>query len=374
MKRMWSNVSWRWAGAAGALVWLPLLLLDPAQNLPEKHGLWGVAAILVMAVSAVVSVMVVMQRRARWAAWAGLTTLVVTCAVATLAFGEHWHTPWQLAAIVTAVVVSWPRVVGGVVVVGALAFAATARAGADGATRWTLAEVTLLAGLVTAVFVQLLGTIAALESTRRQVAELAVAAERDRVSRDLHDLLGHTLSVIVVKAQAVRRLVATDPAAVVEHASDIESIGRQALDDVRQAVDDLRTSRFSTELAQARWALAAAGVEASVVGESVSLPPAVDEVFGWVVREGTANVLRHSVARHCCIRVSREPESLALEMIDDGATVAGPDASTSASRTGGIDGLRARVSSLGGQLEAGPNAAGFRFRAMVPVTSDRLVR
>ncbi|MEO6997504.1 MAG: histidine kinase [Terracoccus sp.] len=370
---MWSNASSRWVGAAGALVWLPLLLLDPAQNLPEQQRLRGVAAIVVMAVSAVVSVTVVMSRRAHGVGWAGLAALLMTCAATTLAFGEHWHTPWQLAAIVTAVVVRWPRVVGGVVVVAGLAVAATARAGADGTTMWTLAEVTLLAGLVSAVFVRLVSTIATLESTRRQVAELAVAAERDRVSRDLHDLLGHTLSVIVVKAQAVRRLVATDPAAVVEHAQDIETIGRQALSEVREAVDDLRTSRLCTELGQARRALAAGGVEASVVGESVALPPAVDEVFGWVVREGTANVLRHSEASRCGLRVSREGESFALDMVDDGARKFDPAAPEPGSRTGGIDGLRARVTALGGRLDAGPSSMGFRLRATVPVASDRLV-
>lgn len=373
MKRMWPIVASRWVGAAGALVWLPLLLLDPALNLPEQHRLWGVSAIVVMAVSAVASVTVAMSRPASRADRVGLLALLTACVATTLAFGDHWQTPWQLAAIVTAVVVGWPRVVGGVVAVAALAVAATARAGEDSTTVWTLAEVTLLAGLVTAVFVRLIATIDTLERTRRQVAELAVAAERDRVSRDLHDLLGHTLSVIVVKAQAVRRLIATDPAAAVEHARDIETIGRQSLGEVRQAVDDLRTSRLSTELHQARRALAAGGVQVSVAGESVDLPPAVDEVFGWVVREGSANVLRHSVARHCRIHVSRERLALSLEMVDDGATTPRGDAPEPASRAGGIDGLRARVTALGGQLEAGPGPLGFRLRATVPVTSDKVV-
>ncbi|MDN5768192.1 MAG: histidine kinase [Humibacillus sp.] len=370
---MWPTVSSRWVGAAGALVWLPLLLLDPALNLPEQHRLWGAIAIVVMAMSAVASVTVAMTRPASRVDWVGLIALLAACAATTFAFGEHWQTPWQLAAIVTAVVIGWPRVVGGVVAVTAMAVIATARAGEDSTTVWTLAEVTLLSGLVTAVFVRLIGTIDTLERTRRQVAELAVAAERDRVSRDLHDLLGHTLSVIVVKAQAVRRLVATDPAAAVEHARDIETIGRQSLGEVRQAVDDLRTSRLRTELHQARRALAAGGVQVSVAGESVALPPQVDEVFGWVVREGSANVLRHSVARHCRIQVSHEPVSLTLEMTDDGPTRPRLDDSEPASRAGGIDGLRARVTALGGQLDAGPSPLGFRLRATVPVTSDRLV-
>ena len=113
-------------------------------------------------------------------------------------------------------------------------------------------------------FTRLLETVAELRRTRAELARVAVAEERERFSRDLHDLLGHTLSVMVVKAQAVRRLAATDPDAAAEHAADIERVGRTALLDVRQAVDAMRAPSLSEELVGARDALEAAGIRATI--------------------------------------------------------------------------------------------------------------
>ena len=134
---------------------------------------------------------------------------------------------------------------------------------------WTEGFVVLLAGLASAAFAALLDTVAELRRTRAELARVAVAEERERFSRDLHDLLGHTLSVMVVKAQAVRRLAAQDPDAAAAHAADIEQIGRQALVDVRQAVDAMRAPTLAEELDGARRALDAAGI-ATTVEESVA--------------------------------------------------------------------------------------------------------
>ena len=121
----------------------------------------------------------------------------------------------------------------------------------------------LASGFGTYAFYRLTEVVAELHRTRAQLAAVAVREERQRMSRDLHDLLGHSLSLIVVKAEAVRRIGTDDPDAVVAHASDIEAIGRRALNQVRQAVAGYRGNGLADELANAEEALRAAGVTRS---------------------------------------------------------------------------------------------------------------
>jgi two-component system sensor histidine kinase DesK len=221
--------------------------------------------------------------------------------------------------------------------------------------------VVLLAGLASAAFMALLDTIAELRRTRAELARVAVAEERERFSRDLHDLLGHTLSVMVVKAQAVRRLAAQDPEAAAAHASDIEHIGRQALVDVRQAVDAMRAPSLAEELDNAARSLDAAGIVVSVSGAaSAEGPP--DEVLAWVVREAATNVLRHSGASACRIGIDRRDGTIALTVADDGA---GAPRQPSL-RLGGLDGLRDRLRAAGGELRVDSAGDGFRLVATLP--------
>jgi two-component system sensor histidine kinase DesK len=222
--------------------------------------------------------------------------------------------------------------------------------------------VVLLAALAGSAFVALLDTIAELRRTRQELARVAVAEERERFSRDLHDLLGHTLSVMVVKAQAVRRLVAQDPDAAAEHAADIEQIGRRALVEVRQAVDAMRAPSLAEELDGARRALDAAGI-ATAVERSAAVPPgAADELLAWVVREGATNVLRHSGASSCRIAVADGDGRIELTIADDG--VGAPTAPTL--RLGGLEGLRDRLTAAGGALAVERRDDGFRLVASVP--------
>ena len=125
---------------------------------------------------------------------------------------------------------------------------------------WTEVFVVALALLASTAFTRLLETVSELRRTRAELARVAVTEERERFSRDLHDLLGHTLSVMVVKAQAVRRLAPIDPEAAAQHAADIERVGRTALLDVRQAVDAMRAPSLPEELVGARDALESAGI------------------------------------------------------------------------------------------------------------------
>jgi two-component system, NarL family, sensor histidine kinase DesK len=207
-----------------------------------------------------------------------------------------------------------------------------------------------------------------LRTTRAELAEAAVSQERLRFSRDLHDLLGHTLSAVVVKAAVVRRLAERDPGLAAREAGEIEEIGRRALVEVREAVTGYRERTFGTELDGARKALADAGIEATVRESGDPLPPAAESAFGWAVREGVTNVIRHSAARRCEIEVQLLDGHAVLEISDDGTgggeTTAGGN---------GLRGIAERVRAAGGTFESGPvPRGGFRLTATIPVVADRV--
>jgi two-component system sensor histidine kinase DesK len=167
--------------------------------------------------------------------------------------------------------------------------------------------------------------------------------------------------VMVVKAQAVRRLATQDPDAAASHAADIEHIGRQALVDVRQAVDAMRSPTLAEELDNARRSLDAAGIATSVSGPTATRG-ASDQVLAWAVREAATNVLRHSGASACRIEVGQRDGSVELTVADDGVGLPREPSL----RLGGLDGLRDRLRAAGGELRVDGAAEGFRLVASVP--------
>lgn len=200
-----------------------------------------------------------------------------------------------------------------------------------------------------------------LVSAREENARLAVSEERLRFARDLHDLLGHSLSLIVLKSELAGRIIERDAERAAEEVRDIESVARQALVEVREAVSGYRRS-FDEELVGARNALQAAdmGVELPVVG--APLPAPVESLLGWAIREATTNVLRHSRARRVSIRLDRQPESVTLTVQDDGNGPAG------GTHGHGLAGLAERMAAAGGSMDAGAAAGGgFRLRVVVPL-------
>ncbi|WP_260638529.1 sensor histidine kinase [Streptomyces angustmyceticus] len=202
---------------------------------------------------------------------------------------------------------------------------------------------TFLSGAVTATVLNLFDTIQELNTTRQELARSAVEKERLRFSRDLHDLLGHTLSVVVVKAEAVRRLAPRNLEAALAQAADIEAVGRQALTEIREAVTGYREGSLTTELDRARSALEAAGIEPVVRQAGPPLPPQAGALLGWVVREGVTNTVRHSGATRCEIDVHADEERVRLTITDDGR---GP-VSSGAAATPGPARLRDRVPGRG---------------------------
>ncbi|UYG17833.1 sensor histidine kinase [Brachybacterium huguangmaarense] len=171
-------------------------------------------------------------------------------------------------------------------------------------------------------------------------AVLAVAAERERIGRDLHDILGHSLTTITVSAQLARRLVDADPEAARAQLAEIERISRQSLADVRATASGMQQVRAATEIASARSVLAAAGIEADT---PASLPPLPDdraELLGYVIREGVTNVVRHSRATRCTIRL----DTCSASVADDGVGIPAARPRT------GLAGLERRVEDAGGRL------------------------
>jgi two-component system sensor histidine kinase DesK len=294
---------------ASVLFWVPVLLLAPVLGL---HGSAGEVAlqlllIVVVAASAVIAALTSTPAGPRRTPYAALGLLTSATVVGAATQGSAWLPTWLLLAITVPVVLRgwWPALAIPLVAAGSMA--ASWRAEGSGERMWSQGFVVLLSGAATMAFVRLIETIDELRRTREELARTAVARERERFSRDLHDLLGHTLSVMVVKSQAVRRLVERDPAAAAGHAADIERVGREALVEVREAVDAMRALSLAEELDGARRALRAAGIRAEVGDSAGPIPAEADQAFAWVVREGVTNVLRHSAVRggHLSARAAR---------------------------------------------------------------------
>ena len=176
---------------------------------------------------------------------------------------------------------------------------------------------------------QLIQRNAQLVAARNEITRLALADQRNQFARDLHDILGHSLTVVAVKAELAGRLASLDPQRAETEIADVERIARQALADVRAAAAGYREITLAGELASAQTALAAAGIEADLPDQEIGqIPRLQQELFGWAVREGVTNVVRHSGATRCRIRVSPSE----VEISDDGC---GPPAPAGASLDGG---------------------------------------
>lgn len=285
-----------------------------------------------------------------------------------IGYGGSWLLFFPLLSLAVGIVVRGRHM--GLVLVG-LALSAGLVSGWRSADLWNGVSVgygSLISGLVTAAMLRLFDAIAQLRATRQELARHAVAEERLRFSRDLHDLLGHTLSVVVVKSEAARRLAPRDIDAALAQVADIEAVGRQALTEIREAVTGYREGSLSTELDRARSALTAAGVEAVVVETGPPLPPQTEALLGWVVREGVTNVVRHSGAASCRIALASGGGQVRLEITDDGQGV-GSEPVTSGS---GLKGLTERLAAAGGSLRAGAaSRTGFRVVAELPVEEEQ---
>ncbi|WP_075028774.1 sensor histidine kinase [Streptomyces mirabilis] len=213
---------------------------------------------------------------------------------------------------------------------------------------------------------ELIRTTIALREARATVAQLAANEERLRLARDLHDLLGHSLSLITLKSELAGRMLPDHPEKAAQQVADIEQVSRQALVDVREAVTGYRRPRLSGELAGAQVALTAAGVTADLPAEPdlTDVAEESESALAWALREAVTNVVRHSGARRCTVELVRrqtlDGPMLELSVEDDGSGGSGHGPGN------GLTGLTERLEKAGGALEAGRVRHGFRLVARVP--------
>jgi two-component system sensor histidine kinase DesK len=282
--------------------------------------------------------------------WGGLFIYTATCAAGWLPTREAAPT---IAGLVALVIIGVSIHAGLAAAISPAAFVA-------------------IPGFVVIATVRSMAISQELRAAREQMAaSMAVAEERLRIARDLHDLLGHSLSLIALKSELAGRLALQSPERAASEIRDIENAARTALAEVREAIADYRQSTLMSELAGARELLAAAGIAYRYEGADdtrLDLPAPVEAALAWTVREGVTNVIRHSHARHSVIRLTRSPTEIAVEIEDDGR---GADAEDAIGATGsGLRGLAQRIAAIGGRYEAGPRASGgFHLAVYAPISS-----
>ena len=223
---------------------------------------------------------------------------------------------------------------------------------------------TIIVGGINIHFSQVGRSNARLRLAHDEIAHLAKVAERERIARDLHDLLGHTLSLVILKSELATKLADRDPERAREEIRDVERIARDALAQVRAAVSGYRSGGFENEIAHARNALATAGVALETEITKTPLPPAHEAVLVLALREAVTNIVRHAGARRCRITLHASSAQCWLMVSDDGRGGNAPFGS-------GLTGMRERVEVLGGSMTRdGRN--GTVLMVSLPLTATRV--
>jgi two-component system, NarL family, sensor histidine kinase DesK len=192
-----------------------------------------------------------------------------------------------------------------------------------------------------------------------EIEQLAKVAERERIARDLHDVLGHTLSVIILKSELAGKLMDRDPQRAGNEIREVEQISRQALSDVREAIRGYRARGLSAELAQAKATLETAGVTVKCELEKIVLQPLQESVLSMAVKEGVTNVVRHANAHNCWLRLEQQNGSCRLAIEDDGQGGVHSEGN-------GLRGMRERVEMIGGSLRR-ESQAGTKLVITLPL-------
>ena len=296
-----------------------------------------------------------------------LLVLTALALYVELAYGSG--TPYRFMYVVIAAAVTLPTrhaawTIAAITVVAGAVYAI--QSGWDAAaTSWGEIVPFPLIGIGMIAVSRLVVTVRELHAAREEIARLAVAEERLRFARDLHDLLGHSLSSITLKSELAGRLLPADPEKAAAEVHDIEGVARRALREVREAVAGYRQPTLEGELDGAREMLHAAGIACRIENKAGVPPNGTEGVLAWAVREGVTNVIRHSRAKRCKIRVMRDGEGVSAEINDDGR---GSSPEYDGAATGsGLSGLAERVAASGGDFEAGPlPEGGFRLRVSLP--------
>ncbi|GAB1819130.1 hypothetical protein HerbRD11066_22940 [Herbidospora sp. RD11066] len=341
-----------------SLGWLFILLWPLWEAFRERPPLWQILCIV-----ALTGVFAVCWKRVMWRVFSAtgpdhLSAGLLLAAAAGLypLLGAPWaYTSWLY---VISVLGTLPFLAAGVLV--AIVVNVLVLLGAGEGFVWWLPLAMALEGAAVQALAHMRGLIAQLNVARAESERLAVENERLRFARDLHDILGHTLTSITIRSQLAARLTTTDPGRAAEEMGGVERTARQALDDVRDAVAGYRAVSLPEELRNAEAALDLAGIRLTVSGAG-PVPPGSESLLAWVVREGATNVLRHSRATECWITLGHGPRGVSLEVRDDGQALIPVVPGT------GLLGLAERIEASGGTLEAGGlPGGGYRLRVEVP--------
>ncbi|MCX4746948.1 sensor histidine kinase [Kitasatospora sp. NBC_01287] len=361
------------------LLWM-LYLYYPVQDLVTGHysvpvRVAGWVALAAFLAGYLVLVFFRSMRGVRWRGSYPLLVLMAAIAVTTgCTLSGNWLGLFPYLSVAVGAVLPARFALPGVALVTAMVAAEGLATGARSGALTSLLVPTFLSGAAMTGLQQLVGAMRELREARETAAQLAAAEERLRMARDLHDLLGHSLSLITLKSELAGRFMDADKdEAARAQVADIEQVARQSLIDVRGAVSGYRRPTLGVELAAARSALATAGVtlEAppAVAEDRPGLGVAEAETLAWVLRESVTNIVRHADgATHCTLAMDETWDGegarfAVLEISDNGR---GPG---KAGPGNGLSGLDERLALVGGRLETSPGRGGkgFRLRALVPL-------
>lgn len=302
--------------------------------------------------------------RPRAAARGGALAVAALAALAALLVlagpGRWWPLPIYVAAVAGALSPA-RRAAVAVAGVALLVAALSWYAGPDPVFALAAVFVVALVGALTMSTTALISANVRLRAARAEIGRLAVSEERLRFARDVHDVLGHSLSLIVMKAGLSVRLARAGDERAPGEMVDVEQVALDALRQVRDVVAAYRTPSLDEELRASRLLLDVAGIRFVQLGAVETVPAAVDAALGWAVREGVTNVVRHSGAGCCTIALHHLPESVRLEIADDGAGAA------PATEGNGLRGLRERMLGLRGEMTLRSSTAGFVLAVSIPV-------
>lgn len=357
-------------------IWLVYLGYPVSQAFAHHHGTLYIAGALVLigAFCVVYVVLLYQWDRPCTYSYAGLTALVVIATLASIIYGNAGAL-WIYVSASAGMVIRQERQAFRTVLAVTAVYTVFSLTGHDGMTNFLVNLVpTVLVGLSMIGFRRQIELNRELSAARETVAKLAASEERLRLARDMHDLTGQSLSMITLKSElAGKRLTRLPPSAerdaVLGELDDIGRVSRQTLHDIREAVSGYRRPTLAVEVITARHALDAAGIEldddSALTLRSGTLDADTEAALAWCLREAVTNVIRHSGARNCWLRLAGQPGELTLEVLDDGRGFHGQEEPSGGS---GLHGMSERLSAVGGRLSLSTKArtGGMCLRATVP--------
>jgi two-component system sensor histidine kinase DesK len=361
-----------------------IFLAVPVSGLVTSHLAPLHAGLAVAAIALIVATLVPTFRGPIPRTGSGSVTLIACVAaisaiafVLTAATGQgSWVSLFYFSAVVGSRVAPDQRALTILGVIGVAAAIAMGLGGVDPASSAIQGLSVSLIGSTVFSIGRLQRTNAQLLAARDEIGRLAVAEERARIARDLHDTLGHDLSVIALKSELAGRLLPTNLERAAAEIADVQRVARESLASVRETIGGYRRPTLDAELAEVRASLAAAGIEVLVSREPAPLPAAVESVLAWAVREASTNILRHSGTSRASIRIGQRGADAVADIVDDGPAREPAPSAADAGPIGrgpghGLTGLRERVAARGGRLDAGPTGSGgYRLHVQLPLEAS----